>query len=216
MALYPAAKKRLIAPGANDPRIKPRIGILHVDASNASSLFNWFNGPSGGVESHFHIPKVAQLEQYRDTDWEADANFKASPFAISIETQGFGTGTWNDKQLKEIKDLMFWCRDTHQIPLKVCKDWDGEGWGYHTLFPEWSNVTGKTCPGPERKQQFFDILVPWMKEQGDDMFKPEDQQRLEDVEAKLDGLIAEFKRFKVNATKRDRKIIDLVKSMLPK
>ena len=51
MPLYPAAKHLLIEPGSNDPRIKPRVAVLHVDAGGAPSLFSYFRYRSGGVES---------------------------------------------------------------------------------------------------------------------------------------------------------------------
>lgn len=160
------AVKKLIAPGASDPRIKARMGILHVDAGNAESLYNWFDGPSGGVESHGHIRSGGVLEQYRDTGWEADANYLANPFALSFESQGFGIGEWSDLQLDTIKRVIRWCHRNHDIPMQVAKVWNGEGWGYHTMFPQWSNVSGKTCPGTQRKQQFHDIIVPWMRNGG--------------------------------------------------
>lgn len=158
------AVKKLIPPGASDPRITPRVGIFHVDAGNAESLYNWFNGPSGGIESHGHIRLSGVLEQYRDTDYEADANYRANPFALSWESQGWGNGEWTEDQIDTIQRLIRWQHRNHRIPLQVPKRWDGEGFGYHTMFPEWSNVSGKTCPGPLRKEQFHDIIVPWMKD----------------------------------------------------
>ena len=94
MAVCPFAVKRLIAPGSSDPRIEPRVAILHVDAGNASSLYDYFKNRSGGIESHFHIRKDGVIEQYRDTAFQADANLHANDFAVSIETQGFGEGEW--------------------------------------------------------------------------------------------------------------------------
>lgn len=164
MALYPNARHRLIPPGPNDPKIKPRVLILHVDAGNAASLYHWFNGPSGGVESHFHIPKVGQVEQYRDTAYEADANTDANPFAISVETQGYAFGVWNDHQLAEIKALILWANRVHGIPLKVVDRWDGSGIGYHTQFPGRWDKRGASCPGPDRKRQFREVIAPWLAE----------------------------------------------------
>lgn len=216
MALYPAAKKRLITPGSNDPRIKPRVGILHVDAVNSESLYDYFNGSSGGIESHFHIPKSSKnrTEQYRDTEWEADANYKANPFSISVETQGLANEMWSVYQLNEIKDLMVWCRETHGIPLKQVPKWDGEGWGYHTLFGApgpWTPVN-KSCPGPLRKEQFHDILVPWMKGFDEDMFTESDKQRLEDMETTLTELRKDFAAFKKRSYRREKKILDMLES----
>ena len=175
MALYGPAVKKLIPPGPNDPRITPRVAILHVDAGNTDSLYGWFNGPSGGVESHFHIKKSGVVEQYRDTAWQADANTDANDFAISIETQGYGEGEWTPAQLTAIKALLLWCHETHGIPLVKCKTWDGSGVGYHTLFRGdddtfgWDK-RGASCPGPDRIKQFDNELVPWMATSGDEDF----------------------------------------------
>ena len=174
MALYPAAFKQLIPPGVNDPRIVPRIAILHVDAGNAENLHDFFNGPSAGIESNFHVSKRLDpsrpghsiVYQYRDTDWQADANLNANDFAVSIETQGFGAGEWTPEQLASIKALLIWLHETHDIPLRRCKAWDGSGVGYHVMFgaPGPWTPRAKTCPGPDRIRQFNEVLVPWMNE----------------------------------------------------
>ena len=165
MALVPFADKQLIKPGVNDPRVEVRIGILHVDAGNAYNLHDYFADRSGGIESHLHIPKNAHLFQYRDTGWEADANYKANPFALSVETQGYGEGEWTDLQIEMIKRVMLWAVKEHGIPLRKVTSWNDPrgGWGYHIQFPQWHPVA-KSCPGPDRIKQFNRILVPWMAE----------------------------------------------------
>lgn len=172
MALIPFAEKKLIPPGDNDPHIVARIGILHVDAGNAESLYDFFKNRSGGIESHGHVRKDGVLEQYRDTAFQADANLDANDFALSFESQGFGAGEWTAAQLATIKRIMLWARDVHGIPLRKVTSWDDRtgGWGYHTLFgapSHWTPVA-KSCPGPDRIKQFNDILVPWMKAQSND------------------------------------------------
>src|SRR5690606_39631227 len=87
MALCPFAVLRLIPPGSNDPRISPRVAVLHVDAGDNPSLYDYFRTRSGGIESHFHIRRDGLIEQYRDTDFEADANHKANPFADRKSTR---------------------------------------------------------------------------------------------------------------------------------
>lgn len=173
MALYPGARLRLIPPGSGDPAIIPIGVILHVDAGNAASLYNYFNGPSGGIESHFHIPKIGMPEQYRNTAYEADANYKGNSFLkdgkrygfISVETQGLEHGEWNAHQLDEIKKLLLWANKIHGIPLRRCPAWDAAGIGYHVMFGApgpWTPVS-KSCPGPDRVKQFINVLVPWFK-----------------------------------------------------
>lgn len=173
MSWFPRAVRREIKPGANDPSIKVVGAILHVDAGDTRDLYNYFNGPSKGIESHFQIAKDGTVFQYRDTDREADANYKGNSFVeggvrkgfVSIETQGLEHGEWTAQQLKSIKDLLLWLSDHHNFPLVVAPDPTGPGVGYHVLFGApgaWTPVS-KSCPGPKRIKQFRDILVPWFK-----------------------------------------------------
>lgn len=165
---YPSAVIKNIPPGVNDPSITPRLAILHVAVSEADSLFDFFNGPSGGVESHFYIRRSGLVEQYRTIYIQADANLDANNFAVSVETQGMGPGVWTQAQLDAIKKLLRWLHREAGIPLTKCATWDGSGVGYHTLFgapSHWTPVA-KSCPGPDRIVQFNTILVPWMNTVG--------------------------------------------------
>jgi len=166
MSICPFAVQKLIPPGSNDPRIKPRVAILHVAVSVADSLYEFFRDRSGGVESHFYVALDGTVEQYRDTGWQADANFLANDFAVSIETAGMGVGKWNDAQLAAIKRLLLWLNVADGIPLQKCPTWDGSGVGYHVQFGspgKWTPVA-KSCPGPDRIEQFLTVLVPWMRD----------------------------------------------------
>ena len=58
---YPKAIVKNIPPGSNDPSITPVGGVLHVRDGLGESLFPYFNGPSGGIESHFYIRFDGQL-----------------------------------------------------------------------------------------------------------------------------------------------------------
>lgn len=172
MAWYPLAKKRVIAPGPNDPPIQVIGAILHVDAGNSADLYEYFKNDSGGKESHFHVPKAGPVIQMRDTHYEADANLKGNAFVasngqrygyVSIETQGFEKGEWNAHQLAQIKLVLKWLSETHSFPLRVCKSATSPGVGYHIMFGApgaWTPVS-KSCPGPDRVRQFYDVLAPW-------------------------------------------------------
>ena len=170
---YPGARQRLIPPGTNDPPIIP-IGIIwHTDAGDSKSLYGYFNGPSGGIESHLHFPKVGAPEQYRDFGHEADANYHANSFLIngkrygfiSGETQGLATDLWNDHQLSEMKKFMLWARQNLHVALSKCVGPYSPGVGYHTMWGSpgpWTPYA-KDCPGKHRIEQFGNDLVPWMK-----------------------------------------------------
>lgn len=173
MALSKLAVHRLIPAGSNDPRLAVIDGVvLHVDAGNADSLYAYFNGPSGGIESHFFIKRDGTIEQYRDTQYEADANYDGNSYVgtdgklhglISIETQGYGNGEWTPQQLASIKRLLIELSDVHGFPLRKIPAWNGRGVGYHTMWgapSHWTPVA-KTCPGPDRIKQYDTVLVPW-------------------------------------------------------
>ena len=167
------ATKLPIQPGSNDPPITAIGAILHVDAGNSGNLYDYFKNASGGIESHFLIPKQGPIQQYRDTAYEADANLKANSFIlngkrvgfVSIETQGLDKGEWNDWQLQQIKTLLKWLAETHNFPLTVCTSPTSPGVGYHTMWGApgpWTPVA-KDCPGPDRVRQFHEVLTPWFK-----------------------------------------------------
>ena len=166
MAICKFAIKKLIKPGSNDPRIKARLGIWHVRDGLGDSLYDYFNGPSGGIESHFYIRLSGVLEQYRDTDFQADANLDANDFALSVETEGFANGLWSEEQIATSKRLMRWMNNVHGIPFRKVQHWDGSGFGYHTQFGSPSHWTpvAKSCPGPNRINQFNNTLVPWLND----------------------------------------------------
>ena len=167
----PGAIRKPIPAGDNDPQITPIGNIFHVAVSEAASLHDFFAGRSGGIESHGYIRRDGTIEQYRDAHHEADANYLANSFVrdgrrygfLSWETQGMGPGEWTPQQLESIKRIIRWTHAEHGIPLRVAPGWDQPGQGYHILFPEWSNVRGKTCPGPDRIKQFHTIIAPWLE-----------------------------------------------------
>lgn len=162
----PFAVDKNIPPGSNDPPIHGRIAILHVDAGNATSLYHYFSTESGGVEAHFFVRKDGVIEQYRSIYYQADANYHANDFAISIETQGYEDGEWNSAQIDGINRILGWLHTEIGLPLVKCTEWDGHGVGYHTQFGSpgaWTNVA-KSCPGPDRIQQFYDVIVPGLAE----------------------------------------------------
>lgn len=166
MALYPKAIKKLIPPGPNDPRIQPVGMIFHVAVSMADSLHDYFDGPSGGIESHFYVRLDGTVEQYRDTLWEADAQSKGNSFwrdgarkgYISVETEGMGRGQWTPAQMKSLTDLGRWAQKTHKFKKQKCTAWNSDGYGYHAMFGPW-NPNNHSCPGPDRIVQFNHELI---------------------------------------------------------
>lgn len=214
--LCPFATHKIIPPGDNDPSIRPRLAILHVDAGNAESLHAFFRDRSGGVESHFHVQRDGGLEQYRGIYDQADANNLANDFAVSIETQGFGTGEWTDEQLATIKRLLLWLNAEAGIPLVKCPKWDGAGVGYHVQFGApgpWTPVA-KSCPGPDRVRQYHEVLVPWLNTnpQEDDMAEYAEQlDRIERTVNATDAVVrAKLTRTNARVERANTKLARLI------
>lgn len=183
MAIYPPAKYRPVSGLEKDPPIKPIGVILHVRDGLGDSLYPYFDGPSGGIESHMYLTYSGHWEQYRDTNREADANYHGNSFIqdgrrvgyVSVETEGLANGIWNDTQIRELKEFMIWCHLTLDIPLQVCKSPTSPGIGYHVMWgaPGPWTPANKTCPGPNRIAQFKNIITPWLS-------NPENQMELTD------------------------------------
>jgi hypothetical protein len=165
MARYPKAKWLPVSGLERDPVIEPIGVILHVDGGNSSSLFNYFNGPSQGVESNFFLNKIGIWEQYRDSTREADAQAAGNSWTagakrygyISVETQGYATGAWNNIQIKELAYFLVWAHITHDIPLVLCNTAKSPGIGYHRQFDAW-NPNNHVCPGNDRVAQIPDLI----------------------------------------------------------
>lgn len=164
MAWYPNAVVRNIPPGSSDPKIKATCVALHVAASTADSLYGYFNGPSGGVESHFYVRTSGVVEQYRDTAYQADAQSGGNYNAISIETAGLAGGTWNSLQIAAIIALIRWICATHGVPARILDSPTGHGIGWHSQWPTW-NPDSHDCPGAARVGQITSTIIPALNQE---------------------------------------------------
>lgn len=167
MARYPVAAWLPVTGIENDPVIIPVGVILHVDGGNASSLYHYFNGPSGGIESNLFVNKKGHWEQYRDTTRQADAQAAGNGWWAggkfygynSVETQGRCDGTgWNAFQFEELATFLAWHHKTHGTPLRQCRNAKDSGIGYHAQFEAW-NPNNHACPCPERIKQIPALIA---------------------------------------------------------
>lgn len=172
MARYPNAIWRPLPRNAQQPAIKPVGVVLHTAVSNSSSLYDFFNGRSNGVESHFYIRENGTVEQYIDTNVRADCQLDGNSWLhngerygfISIETWDGGhpeTNPWNQAQLDNINSLIRWASVTHNFPVVKATGAQGMGIGYHqqftgTSFPRWNET--HSCPGSKRIAQVPGII----------------------------------------------------------
>ncbi len=147
----------------DQPRISPRIAILH-SAAGYGSLYGWFRH-SSNLESQFWISLDGVIEQYGLTTIRCDANLYANSFAVSIETESSRSATepWTEAQVKAIIRLLDWlCREHPAIRRQLATSWNGTGIGWHTMWGSPSNWTpvAKSCPGPARIVQTRDRIIP--------------------------------------------------------
>jgi N-acetyl-anhydromuramyl-L-alanine amidase AmpD len=168
MALCPFADQLLLPESDRQPNIVPRLVILH-SAAGKGSLYKFFRD-SSNLESHFWVGEDGTIEQYIDTRVRADANLKANPFAVSIETESSREATerWGPAQAAAIVRLVRWLCDEHRIPKRKVPTWDGSGIGWHIQFGApgpWTPVS-KSCPGPARVIQARDEIIPAVAQDG--------------------------------------------------
>lgn len=167
MAKCPFAVWKPLPENKTADEIDPRIVILHTAVANVPSLFGFFGKVEETKESHFFISSQGVIEQYMDTERQADANRNANDFAISVENQDNAKNPiapMSDKQLEANIKLFRWCSDVHpKIKRQRCDKWNGSGYGYHSMWgapSQWTPVKGKTCPGSARIAQFEKIMIP--------------------------------------------------------
>jgi hypothetical protein len=168
---------RLLPENSSSPRISPRLLILHSIVGSAEGAYRYFRDATN-LESTFIVTLGGEVWQLMDTTRQADANYRANPFALSVETEDRGdpdTQPWTKAQLDALAWLARQCNRVHKIPLRRPARWDGSGVGYHTQFgapSPWTPVE-KTCPGRVRIRQFNDVLLPRIRE-GEDMAGADD------------------------------------------
>ncbi|MFF4246210.1 N-acetylmuramoyl-L-alanine amidase [Streptomyces sp. NPDC001822] len=169
MAWYPRAKKYELQPESDSqPAIRPTQFIVHsiIAPWTAKRVYEFWRD-STNLESHFGIGYEADdVGQFIGTQTRADANAGANrradgTGAVSAETASNlqGSDPWTDEQVEELIRLGVWLHQTHGIPLRICRTHDDPGFGYHSMFPQWS-TSGTACPGKARIAQFKAVVFP--------------------------------------------------------
>lgn len=160
MAIYDEAVQALIPVDLSvDPHISPTTVIGHtaVSAQHAPGP-----GPHNGLEWHFYVDEDGLVVQRRDTEIQADANYRANAFAISFESWDDGDPAnvpWTDAQVAAIVRLLVWCARTHGIAAAEPSSWNAGGMGVHRDFSEW-DFPYHSCPADLRAAQWTDVILP--------------------------------------------------------
>lgn len=170
MAWYPAATKYELQPESDSqPAIRPTQLIMHsiIAPWTAKRVYEFWRD-STNLESHFGVGyEAGDVGQFIGTETRADANAGANrrpdgTGAVSVETASNleGSDPWTDAQVEELIKLGVWLHRTHpEIPLRICRTASDPGFGYHSMFLEWS-TSGTACPGKARIAQFKTAVFP--------------------------------------------------------
>ena len=168
MAWYPGAERMELQPESDgQPAIVPTQFILHSIAApwTPQRIYEYWRD-STNLESHFGLGYDGSLGQYIGTQTRADANMHANlrpdgTGAVSCESASNlqHTDPWTDAQVATLIRLGVWLHQQHGLPLRICRSWDDPGYGYHRLFPQWSDG-GTACPGDARVRQFQELVFP--------------------------------------------------------
>ncbi|MEU1219235.1 peptidoglycan recognition protein family protein [Streptomyces microflavus] len=168
MAWYPDAVKMELQPESDKQEaIRPTQFIVHsiVAPWTARRTYEYWRD-STNLESHFGVDYEGTVGQYIGTETRADANAGANrrgdgTGAVSAETASNtkATDPWNAKQVEDLIAIGVWLHQRHGIPLRICRTHSDPGFGYHSMFPQWS-TSGTACPGVARIRQFREVVFP--------------------------------------------------------
>lgn len=173
-----ALKKPLTVNYTNKRRAVTNAIVLHVAASEAATLHGWFNNPRARASSHFYVRRDGTIEQYLPIDRISWAGVNSDARAVSVETQGMGSGQWTPEQVSSLLKVISFVRSAYpEIPLRTMTSSKRSeaGIGYHRLGVPgsaldktlrrsltggelWSSAVGKVCPGFDRIKQVPDIV----------------------------------------------------------
>ena len=168
MAWYSGAVRMELQPESDSqPAIRPTQFIVHsiIAPWTARRTYEFWRD-STNLESHFAVDYEGTIGQFIGTHTRADANAGANrradgTGAVSAETASNteGSDPWNAKQIEDLIALGMWLHQEEGIPLRICRTHDDPGFGYHSMFPQWS-TSGTACPGKARIAQFRQVVFP--------------------------------------------------------
>jgi hypothetical protein len=175
MALYPNAHLARVSFERYLPTMAPRAVFVHTNGGGTGppgiGLHNWWEtvwataggwgGPGQGIGSTFQVYQDGECDQYVDSTRVIFAQFQASRWSGSIETQDNGDPTvpWTDAQMATIADLLRWYNAQHGVPLQLAENFGDPGIYYHEQFAQ-TNFDHHACPGAVRERQLLSEIIP--------------------------------------------------------
>jgi len=155
----PFAADHNIPPGPNDPRIIPRIIVIHTMAGFIEGAEARFK--STGLEAHFGFALDGRLWQWRDTDWQADAQGEGNGYCISLEFEDAGDcmRPFSSSQVANFDRVCRVLMAHYNIPARLVRATSERGFGYHRQFHSW-NPNNHACPCDTRQDALIRDLIP--------------------------------------------------------
>ena len=142
----------------------PKAVFLHTNGGGPH-LTSWFDqvykNTHDRVGCTFQIYNDGKIDQLCDTESVIYAQYGASRWAVSIETEddGHPSAPWTPKQLAAIQKLITWLHEEHGIPMRLMANPNDSGVSYHQQFAVY-NQSGHDCPGPVRLNQLVHTVLP--------------------------------------------------------
>lgn len=142
----------------------PKAVFLHTNGGGPH-LTPWFDQlfqqTHQRLGSTFQVFRDGSIDQLCETESIIYAQYGASRWAVSIETEDDGNPhtPWAPAQLAAIEKLVRWLHEEHGIPLKAMTSANDSGIGYHQQFAIY-NLSGHDCPGPVRVNQLVHTVIP--------------------------------------------------------
>jgi hypothetical protein len=169
MAWWAGAKRLELQPESDDqPAIVPTQLIAHSLAApwTPGRTYEYWRD-STNLESHLAVGYDGSVAQFIGTQTRADANAGANlradgTGAVSVETASNldHTDPWTGAQIETLIRFGAWVHETHPtVPLRLCRTHSDPGYGWHSMFPQWSSG-GTKCPGGARIAQFKQVVFP--------------------------------------------------------
>jgi hypothetical protein len=217
MAWYPGAVKMELQPESDEQQaIRPTQLIVHSLAApwTAQRTYEYWRD-STNLESHFGLGYEGDIAQYIGTETRADANASANrrpdgTGAVSIETASnlAASDKWTAAQVEELIKLGVWMHEHHCVPLRICRNADDPGFGFHRQFAAW-NPNGHACPGAARITQFNEIVFPGIVSRAT---APQEEEMTEaQMEALADMVVSRVLASKVKVEDKELAVATLLR-----
>jgi len=155
---------------------------VHISAGNGSP-WGFFDQPQR-ASSQFFVYKTGAIEQFMDSEMQAEADLEGSDATHSVENEGLGDGPLTPEQVQSNARLFAWLREMHGIANQIATDSkvgeSSHGLSWHRLgidgnFPaapsplagrtqrgggmHYSTSRGKVCPGDAVVLQIPEIFT---------------------------------------------------------